>query len=215
MVRGDTNHGVEDLYDTEIIILIPSFIKSMKVILSILLSLSGINCGPIERELFTSNPQKAKINFSKIKINGVYLGLVEHNNRKGTRVYFLYPNGIALQYYLDEEQIINFNQKKITDTVSFIDKLYKVKQAGGYSIVGNRIQIQIFEFVNNGRFELCTYGGDILNDSSIFITSCKMKSNSNFCPVNFKLNFHQMPKPDSTNQLMSKSWYWKKNKLLF
>ncbi len=159
-------------------------------------------------------PSRSSANIMKIKLDGVYLGNIENNGRKGVAAFCLYSNGVAVKYYLTREiflfdDVNRLNKEKLFDTLTYIDSLYKVKQAGGYRIEGDKIHIQVFQFVNYGNYELCTYKGQIVNDSTIFISSCEMKSKSNFCPDDLDLKFYQMPKPDSINQFMNKNWYWK------
>ena len=186
----------------------------MKSLIIIIILLLGINCGVhLERKSFTSMPNKRSFDNIKIRLDGVYLGEVENKTKKGFLAYFFYQNGIALKYYLPEESGFNshtnmFNGEKLLDTVKQIDALYKKKQAGGFRIENDKIQVQVFEFVNYGNYEVCTYKGQIINDSTIFISTCDLKSNSNFCPSEFYLKFYKMPKPDSMNQLMNKRWYW-------
>lgn len=188
----------------------------MKLFLAILTLLLGLNCGrTLGKNSFTSMPTRRITNIVKVKLDGVYMGNVENNGRSGVQVFCLYSNGVAVEYYLPME-VTNFdvkkgpNKERIFDTLNYIDSLYKVKQAGGFRIEGDKIQIQVFEFVNYGNYELCTYKGQIVNDSTIFISSCEIKSKSNFCPDHIDLKFYQMPKPDSANQLMNKNWYWEK-----
>lgn len=174
-----------------------------------------LNCGIIlEKQLFTTKPRTDEIHNNEIQLNGVYIGGVDNKNKKGYKIYFFYTNGIALEYYISNENSIydygnKINQEKLLDTIKLIDSIYKgVKQAGGYRVVDDKIDVQVFEFVNYGNFEICTYKGKVLNDTTIFISSCEMKSKSNYCPDSFYLNFIHMRKPDSIHQLMSKNWYW-------
>ena len=180
----------------------------------IIIFLIGINCGVIEKNSFTSKPMRVSKNDLGLRLDGIFIGKVENKGKGGIMVFCFYNNGIALEYYLSEvatffDDSDNLKKGKLYDTLKHIDRLYNVKQAGGYKITRGDLLIQIFEFVNNGRYELCTYQGQIKNDSTIVISSCEIKSKSNFCPDNFSLNFYQMHKPDSTNQLMQKDWYWR------
>ena len=187
----------------------------MKYILIILILITSLKCGVIiNKKLFTAKPSETKIDDTKLKLDGLYIGEVVNNNKKGLIIFSFYNNGIAVENYLMNENSIygsgdKFNKLKILDSIKYIDSIYKgIKQAGGYEIVNHKIQIQVFEFVNYGNFELTSYQGNIINDTTIFINSCLIKSGSNFCPENFSVSYLQLNKPDSTHQLMKRKWYW-------
>jgi len=158
-------------------------------------------------------PNKRSFDNIKIRLDGVYLGEVENKTKKGFLAYFFYQNGIALKYYLPEESGFNshtnmFNGEKLLDTVKQIDALYKKKQAGGFRIENDKTKVNFFYFFNFVNSEFFNKKLKFIHDSTIFISTCDLKSNSNFCPSEFYLKFYKMPKPDSMNQLMNKRWYW-------
>jgi hypothetical protein len=186
------------------------------IILFIFPMLCSLGSCIVEKNSFIARPDKKNIVNKSVRMEGNYIAIVENpnNKTKGVAIFCLYNNGIALQYYMSIDTLSygmanQLNDKRIFEYIAFTDSVYKnVKQAGGFKIDGNKIDIQIFEFVNYGSFELCTYKGAVINSTTIHIESCFIKSKSNFCPSNFDLKFTQMLKPDSTNQLMKKKWYW-------
>lgn len=160
---------------------------------------------------FTTKPEFNKMRNGSLDINGVYWSPVESStSEKIIWAFCLYRNGVALMYNSVPMDSVN-NQdlaKKLTTTMNYDNVTYKVKQAGGYRVNNRSIEIQVFRFISYGGFEVCTFKGDILNDTTIHIISCSMKSRSQFCRSNFFLKFLPMKKPDSTNQFMNKKWYW-------
>lgn len=183
----------------------------------IFLAISLFGC-IVQKKSFIAKPHKNNIENNRLRLDGNYIAIVENSNSgtKGFKIFSLYANGIALENYLQIKDSSvsndqNVDKKKIVSDIRHKDSLYRgIKQSGGYLIDQNKIVIQVFEFVNYGSFEVCTYRGNIINDSTINISSCYIKSKSNFCPSNFELKFYTMPKTDSINQLMKKKWYWAK-----
>jgi hypothetical protein len=173
-----------------------------------LFQISG--CGRvIGKNLFSTKPDAEATENPEIRFKALFIGSYKIEEKILLKVFLFYRNGVALEYSLDPNKVIvngEFDGHRIVSEIITTNDVYKnIKQAGGYEIVGNQIHIQIFEFVNYGSFELCSYKGEINNDSTIFITSCYIKSGSNFCPKNFVMKKLKTLDLDSTHQLMKKN----------
>ena len=101
-------------------------------------------------------------------------------------------------------------EKKILERINFQDSFFRRKECGGYSINEGKISIQIFRYIPNGKESLCIFSGKIIDEQNIYIEECYFPDKPVYCRTNFYLKLIKMPKPDSTNQLMNKNWYWKK-----
>lgn len=163
---------------------------------------------------FTSQPSKKIKKLFSLNLNGGYIGIYENpiSNKKEIGCFFLYENGIALFYGpISAESNNDSLIKKIQDRIEFQDSFFRRKEAGGYSINDNRISIQIFRYIPDGRNGLCTYLGKIADNNTIFIEKCEFPKSPIDCNEKFQMILIEMTKPDSTNQLMKKKWYWSKN----
>ena len=98
----------------------------------------------------------------------------------------------------------------IQNDLTFKSDFFESKQSGGISIDGDQLQIQVFRFIPSPAWGLCTFKGKVVNDTTLFISSCEMHKRPDYCLSEFHLHFLEMPKPDSTNQLMKRKWYWQK-----
>lgn len=171
-------------------------------------------CSPlgciIGKKNFTAKPSKNINTLNLIKMDGSYVG----KDATGYICFLLYKNGVALLYdpiyHLSGIETLELAKKQILATIDYKDSRSKKKESGGFAIKENIIHIQIFRRTPGGIFGLCEYKGKIINDSTIHIDTCKFPENPNFCRDNFYLQLIKMNKPDSTNQLMDKGWYWQK-----
>ena len=102
----------------------------------------------------------------------------------------------------------------ITAFISFAKANYRGKMVGGgFEIKKTQFEMQFFSYIPYGSYKNFVEKGDIINDTTIYISSCKTKKGYGYdkCSYNnYYLNFLQMPKPDSTNQWMKRKWYWNK-----
>ncbi|MEJ7673297.1 MAG: hypothetical protein WKF59_11425 [Chitinophagaceae bacterium] len=145
------------------------------------------------------------------KVNGLFVG--KHNHSSGDteiECFVFYNNGVFLQYY--PVFAINFSpnsdtslRKRISWTIKYTDSVGKKREAGGYTISGKNIFIQVYRQTPGNIYSLCEYKGQVLNESTIFISSCSFPDNKNLCRENFYLHRFQMEKPDSINWLMKKT----------
>ena len=166
---------------------------------------------------FTAHPSKQRVISNGINVDGCYIGVYKHplDSSEEIGAFMLYTNGIALMYdpiAMNQDSINNqtWLKKKIRNIIEFQDSFFGRKQAGGYLIEGNNIQIQLFLYVPYGANSLCTFTGRIVDDHTIRINSCSSDDKEGYknCRSNFILRLIKMEKPDSTNQLMNKNWYW-------
>jgi hypothetical protein len=167
---------------------------------------------------FVAKPNQNSLRkISNLRLNGVYIRLIDSTAfKKRYDVVIPYSNGVALSYYF----FINNPQNEITSSM-MIDSLnhyikldYKYlrgkKIAGGFTVNEKLLKYQLYEIGHYGIYELWDFNGQIINDTTINITSLYIngKNEKNNLKNNFTLHFLQMPKPDSTNQWMQKEWYW-------
>lgn len=183
----------------------------MKGTLSIFVICVFITCTTGKKN-FVAKPIKKDSKINLIRLNGSYVGKQINGSNTSVGCFFLYENGVALLYdpvyYIHEINNSDVVRKQILYTINFKDSFSRKKESGGFVITENRINIQVFRPTTGGLFGLCEYKGSIINDSTIYIGSCNFPENPNFCRENFYLHFIPMTKPDSSNQLMKKKWYW-------
>lgn len=165
---------------------------------------------------FIAKPLRKDKTSSDLKLDGAYIGIYAHPilGHKEIAAFFLYENGIALFYepikfVEDSSKNSDWLKKRVFDRIQFQDNFFKRKQAGGYMIKNSKLIVQIFRYMPSGQHSLCTYAGKVLNNKTIYIEKCEMPDKSVYCRENFYLNHLEMEKPNSTNKLMKKSWYWK------
>lgn len=170
---------------------------------------------------FTTKPQRISvIQTSGLRTDGVYYGF--HKNRNGNgyglSYFFFYNNGVMRNMvYLagskdstrDREWINDFIQKD----VNYKDSVYGHRNDGGaFRMDSNFIIMQDFIYIPGSlSWDLRTYSGQIINDTVLYISSCQTKARPDYCTDGYYLKFIPMQKPDSTNRLMKKSWYWETN----
>jgi hypothetical protein len=163
--------------------------------------------------LFETRPSKEQRSVSQFKLDGVYVGKQLHSSEFSVSCFIFYNNGVAVIYdpiyYVHDITNRDLLQQQIKYTVKFDDSTYRKKESGGFNVNGDLIKIQLFRISGGGIYGLCEYNGRIINDSTIYIANCKFSENPNSCRENFYLHFMKMNKPDSTNYLMQKKWYWK------
>ncbi|MEJ7673296.1 MAG: hypothetical protein WKF59_11420 [Chitinophagaceae bacterium] len=102
------------------------------------------------------------------------------------------------------------DHKMVTD---FMNNKFKSKpyyEYGGYIIQDKNITLQFFRYIPQFALALCTFKGNIVDNSTIYISSCEMNKRPEYCRENFYFKFIKMSKPDSTNRLMKNNWYWQK-----
>jgi hypothetical protein len=169
----------------------------------------------VRKRKFKAKPERQEKSVQQ-RIDGVFLA--KHNYLPGEEemeVFIFYVNGIVLQYYpiydrpfIKTEDTSLFG--RISGTIKYRDNIGMRKEAGGYSIDNKKVLIQVFRQTPGAIYSLCEYTGNMINDSSIFISNCKFPDNKNFCRENFYLSKIKMAKPDSTTRLIKKRWYWRK-----
>ncbi len=194
----------------------------MKDVIILFTIIFTISACVVDKKNYTIKPAKNETKATEqIKSEGVYLRFIDsiYGGEKRYGLFCFYRNGIVLVYGCRIKKPlseINYAVLKeaISKEISFVDENYNSKKvAGGFEIKNKKINIQFFRYIPNASYLNTTFNGEILNDSTIYINSCKVKKGyENRCDSNFTLHFLPMPKPDSTNQWMKKNWYWAKEK---
>jgi len=174
---------------------------------------------------FTTNPVKqTSANISGLSLNGVFLASVPdtfHNDPGRTRsAFFLYDNGVASllgpavcleNTYYDSLYKNKPEVAYVQDMLNHKFKISPVLEYGGYQLNNKEITIQIFRYYPQFAWDLTIYRGAVVNDTTIYIASCSVPKNPDKnCLKDTYLRFIQMEKPDSTNRLMKRRWYWKR-----
>ena len=189
----------------------------MKLIfILIILFCVSINC-TVGKKTFITKPIEIKNESFKIKLEGSYTGGLKNS----VVCFFLYNNGVILEYspvyHLSNINNLDSVKQQVCFTIRYKDSIFAHsifkgrKEAGGFKIEGNKIQMQIMRKTPGFYWGLCSYSGTIINDSTIYINQCNFPLDPLQCSQDFYLSFIKMNKPDSTNQLMKKRWYWKHN----
>lgn len=170
---------------------------------------------------FTTKPSKVENGIVRlVKINdGAFIrNIGEINGFQHFDAIFFYSNGVSLSYYLKipvgqkEQSFSELIEQEIQNEINLEKKYHNGKKtAGGYLLKSSgEIKIQLFQQGHYGIYELAEYNGVVLNESEIKIHSLTIgMTNENFADkIDFIYHFFKMSKPDSTNQLMNKTWYW-------
>ncbi len=185
--------------------------KRITIFFIIIITLSSC----VSKSNFTVKPQRESLGLKNlIKLDGAYIGLVDSvDDKKIYWAFYFYNNSIALLYgsvvkEFENRTSLEILKDSILYDINFANNNYRGKEAG-FKITDNKIEIQILSHIRYGGYKNTTFHGEILNDSIIYISSCKMKKGYSNCRSNFYLKFTNLPKPDSTNQWMKKKWYWK------
>lgn len=175
--------------------------KIFIVVLSLLLVFLQNSCrklGLCKDDEFTFSRQENS--FNSLRLDGYYLEYLPEKDSNYARVYFFYTNGITysnLASYKVEDIINDSTGLNITE------ENRKIKSGWGiYKIENNSIEIQSWAF-SLGCKAVLIQKGDILNDTTIKLTSWKNSSSDVLHNEITIMRFHEYsPKPDSTNNLI-------------
>ena len=171
-----------------------------------------------EKKGFIATPDRSNTIVTKpIRIDGVYYATYNNSNKPAKELgyFFFYSNGIAIFEHagnLDSNLITDtkYIEQNIMTDIAFKQQFFKKRSGGGFRINQNQILIQVYRYIPQLNWGLLTFKGNIVNDSTMYISSCATKTRSNYCREDFPLKLITMFTPDSTNRLMGKEWYWRK-----
>jgi hypothetical protein len=193
----------------------------MNRLIFFLLLLSSCLPGNHGKRNFNSNPERIQT-FSKFgfRTDGVYYGYNPNSLTKdyGIIYFFFYNNRVLRnKVYLagiqdtlhDKKWVIDFIERD----VKYRDSTYGENNEGAaFLIESNFIKIQDFIYIPGSlSWDLRTFNGRVINDTTLYIIGCNTIARPDYCINDFYLKYIPMKKPDSTNRLMKRNWYWKKN----
>jgi hypothetical protein len=137
-------------------------------------------------------------NTGKIKFEGYFL----YRNNSGLDIYFLYQNGLVLQYWSRELKDSLLIEDGLTDLTN-LNNLRKLKDRWGiYTIEENRINIEKW-YPSDKPLETYLKTGNILNDSTFLLNTVSEPDGSKKEVINEVYRFRKFsPKPDSTNMFI-------------
>jgi hypothetical protein len=177
---------------------------------SIYICLLLLNSCILHKNQFTAKPLK-NINEKTISsINGVYAGFAEDSNSKIKSVcfYVFYQNGVVLSY--NPVGSYDLTPDSIETVVRRKFSYNKVFDVGGYKVVDSNIIIQLYRKVPGFAYDLFSYNAKLYSNGNIYVSTCKTKDRKDWCNDEYELKRFPIEKPDSTNRLFSKRWYWTK-----
>ena len=164
-----------------------------------------------------AHPSKDTIKYG---IDGVFAGFADTkiSERYTFESFVLYKNGVALGNFPvgfekstinNQDSTIFSFKKRLATTKSFQDSIgMSWSYPGGYTLKDSTIIIQVYRKHPGFSQELFTYNGIVKNDSTIYIISCNSRGRPEYCRSNYYLHLLPIARPDSTNLLMNKNWYW-------
>lgn len=156
-------------------------------------------CKKICEDAKSDFPRQENIS-NMIRLNGYYYGDLTGNNPSTPSIYLIYKDGICYS------GLGSYNISDIEDNslvLSIIEAKRNSKPGWGiYKIENNFIEIQNWTF-STGCKPIIIQKGEILNDTTIKITSWKNSNSDKQHLVNAIFLFHKYsPKPDSTNNFI-------------
>lgn len=190
----------------------------IRFIVIVCIVLLCVSCITQQKDFITHPQRKATGKVPLLRMDGGYWAIYERPDKSTGRgkdigCFFFYENGIALWYdatgYREERETDpDVLRRTISGFVASENSRVKDdKPAGGYTIDASGITIQIFRYTKY-KWELCSFKGQRINDSTVYIDGCNIEESKDYCREKFYLRFLSMEKPDSTNRLMKKKWYY-------
>ncbi len=188
----------------EIIIQGHIIIKMKRYIYIILFCICS--CSSIHVTLFTLKPLRAT-NFNSKSFQAVFYGV----NMKTTilsSLYF-YDNYRYRRSSYDtfNYDLRNIKQSLIKDATQYD---YSIFEDGGYRINNNKISFQSIRYLTQFAYDVVTYEGNILNDSTILVyqyTFESTKERRTDSVLYHKIDI-PLPDPERGNRWTNKKWFW-------
>ncbi len=139
-----------------------------------------------------------------IMLHGCYFANFPDSNKnshgKTRYAFFFYKYDIAALLdmgFLTDRQIDSLYHGNETkkQVVDFMANKFRAKANydwGKYAIEDKRITIRIHRALSGPAYGWNILAGTIINDSTIFISSCELKKRPEYCRSNFSLNFIEL-----------------------